>query len=85
MDRLYHGKDYKNQEEFEYNRVWGVRKFKGSHPKTMSQWIEDNENNIDILALKLKFQPKFLGHYLSDLIEDITGQRVFEYRNYKLI
>ena len=41
--------DNKEIQEFQYSRVWGLRPFKGTHPKIMSKWIEDNKNEVDIL------------------------------------
>ena len=32
FDRLYHGNAKDNQKEFAYTRVWGLKKFKGTHP-----------------------------------------------------
>ena len=31
------------------------------------------------------FQPEFLRFYASDIIERLTGARVFEFRNYTVV
>ena len=85
FSKLYHGKDFVDEDKFKYYRVWGLKKFEGDHPANMSDWIEKNKNDIDVLSLKSKFQLRFLSRWLSDLIENTTGHRVFEYRNYKLL
>ena len=37
-----------------------LKKFEGDHPANMSDWIEKNKNDIDVLSLKSKFQLRFL-------------------------
>jgi hypothetical protein len=32
-----------------------------------------------------RFRPEFLRFYVSDMIERLTGARVFEFRNYTLV
>jgi glycosyltransferase involved in cell wall biosynthesis len=85
MGTFYHGKDFKAENEFEYARIWGVREFEGTHPKNMNQWIEENRNDIDVLSLKLDFRFEHLRNVISEFIENLTGYRVGEYKNYKII
>ena len=40
MDKLYHGKDFEKKEEFEYRRIWGIKKFLHTHPRVMKKWID---------------------------------------------
>ena len=85
MGKLYHGKDFNGDDSFDYARVWGVRKFEGSHPKYMEKWIEENKNDIDVLSLKLDFRLTHIRNIVSDFVEDLTGHRIGEYKNYKLL
>ena len=85
MGKLYHGKDFSGGDNFDYARIWGVREFKGSHPKYMAQWIEENKNDIDVLSLKLDFRLTHIRNIISDFVEDMTGYRIGEYKNYKLL
>ena len=85
MGKLYHGKDFSGGDNFDYARIWGVREFTGSHPKCMARWIEDNKNDIDVLSLKLDFRLTHIRNIISDLVEDMTGYRIGEYKNYKLL
>ncbi len=84
MDKLYHGKDFEAKQQFEYSKIWGIRRFKGTHPGNMSNWIDQNRNDIDLMALKATFHLRNINHALADGIETLTGYRVGEYRNYYL-
>jgi hypothetical protein len=85
MDKLYHGKDFENQKKFEYQRIWGLKKFLKTHPELMYEWIEKNRNDIDIHDLKKVYSKSDISLAVSDFLEFLTGQRFGEYRNYKLI
>lgn len=84
FNKLYHGKDFESK-DFQYQRIWGLKPFTGTHPQVMKQWIEDNKNDLDILALPLKFEWKNIGLAISDAVESLTGYRIGEYKNFKLI
>lgn len=83
FDRLYHG-DKRDDQSFSYERVWGLRPFKRTHPKVMSEWINNNKNDIDILSLSYKLNFKDLRLILSDQFEYLTGIRLGEFKNFKL-
>ena len=84
MNKLYHGKNHES-DTFKYERIWGLKPFIGSHPKYVSKWINDHKNDIDLLKLKRKHELKNIGQFISDFIEDVTGHRIGEYKNYKII
>ena len=69
FDKLYHGKDYKGSNEFEYQRMWGLKRFEGTHPIVMQKWIAENKNDLDVLKLKLNFTVKDLK---NDLLLDFN-------------
>ncbi len=81
FSKLYHGKSFEDQ-DFHYQRVWGLKKFKGTHPQVVKKWAIENHNSIDLLAFPLKFEFKNLRLMLSDLVEALTGYRIAEYKNY---
>lgn len=88
FDTFYHGQDHGRQEgqkEFQYERNWGLRKFKQTHPKVMSNWIEKNKNPIDLMALPLTLDWNVPGLMFTDSIEAVTGYRLGEYKNYRRI
>ncbi len=84
FDKLYHGKSLET-EEFKYRRDFGLRKFERSHPKIMKDWIEKNKNPVDLMSLPMSFDRKVPGLFFSEVIENLTGYRLFEYKNYKLL
>jgi hypothetical protein len=62
-----------------------LKPFTGSHPYSAQDWVRqrmlDPERKIGPRRLK----PEHVRFYLSDWIERLTGERVFEFRNYRLV
>ncbi len=79
--KLYHGKDHQVA-PYQYAKVWGLRKFQGTHPKVMKDWIEKNKSNLDILSLPLKWERNTLRFMISDFVENLTNIRLGEYKSY---
>lgn len=88
-EEYYHSKkieNYKDDEiqEFDYCTAYDLVKFKGSHPKVMqnkiandSEWTKRfNPNNLKQKPLLVK---------ILDKIEEKTGIRIGEYKDFKLI
>ncbi len=83
MNKLYHGEKI-GDAKFEYERIWGLHRFEDSHPKVMKSWIEKHKNDLDIMKLKLRKDSNIIGLAISDFIENLTGHRIGEYKNFKL-
>jgi hypothetical protein len=86
LDRLWHGnkKDQEN-ESFQFQRSYGLREFKGSHPAVMRDRVQKQSWVFDP---KLKWSDWTLGdinNMASDVFEKVTGYRIGEYKNYRLI
>jgi glycosyltransferase involved in cell wall biosynthesis len=81
FEKLYHGEEFENQ-QFNYERIWGLKEFKETHPKMMNNWIEKNRNSLDIMSLPIRNDWRNLGLFLSDTLENLTGYRIGEYKNY---
>jgi len=73
----------KYQAHNEYEHVWGLKEFIGSHPRSMQSWIEQNKNELAPLKLPPKHHVKNLFFAASDVIENLTGIRLGEYKSYK--
>jgi len=75
-------KDNTDDSEFNFNNVDRLEKFTGSHPKFMNSIIreKDWEFVYDPTQSNLKLKDRILYHF-----EKLTGKRLFEYQNYKLI
>jgi hypothetical protein len=63
----------------------GLRSFRGSHPAVARGWIETRRHDPERRVEPAHFKPEHLRFYASDVIERVTGARVFEFRNYKLV
>ena len=88
MDKLYHDDKGVNK-NFKYTKVWGMRRFKKTHPQIMKSWISTHKNSIDFFSLKLDFSFKlffvYIGLFFSDMIEKATDYRPGEFKNYKQV
>jgi hypothetical protein len=70
--------------EFDFGNADELIPFKGSHPLVMQQRIKETNWEFDkdpsLLKKKMPFRRKLLKW-----IEDVTGYRAFEYKNYKKV
>lgn len=71
-----------NNDDFNYEQFDRLEVFNGTHPKIMNDRMakKDWSFNYDARNAKMKLRYRFLH-----LIEDLTGYRFFEYKNYKTI
>lgn len=83
FSKLYHGQDHQNS-QFQYQRIWGLKPFKDTHPLVMKGWISLHQNDLDIMSLPLDKKFGDLRLMISDGIESLTGLRIGEYKNFKL-
>jgi len=68
--------------EFDYTIINDLSRFEGTHPEVMQRRImEKNWEFIPVAGVK----PLSFRHRLLDRIEDLTGWRIGEYKNYKII
>ena len=81
FEKLYHGDSYESG-GFQYERIWGLKPFKKSHPRVMKKWVETNRNNLKVMELPLKHRWPPVREALSDALEYALGYRVFEYKNF---
>ncbi|PIP95787.1 MAG: hypothetical protein COW00_02630 [Bdellovibrio sp. CG12_big_fil_rev_8_21_14_0_65_39_13] len=83
FSKLYHGSNHQNS-NFQYQRIWGLQPFKETHPSIMKDWISLHQNDLDIMSLPLDKKIGDLRLMISDGIENLTGYRIGEYKNFKL-
>ena len=72
----------KESETFDYSQVGSVRKFEGTHPAVMQPMIEKLDWHVYIDESKTNLS---LKDSVLHLFEKLTGYRLFEYKNYKII
>jgi hypothetical protein len=63
----------------------GLRPFRGTHPAVASEWVQRRRQDPERQVEPPHFEAEHLRFYASDVIERLTGARVFEFRNYKLV
>jgi len=91
MDELYHGKSDAQSREphtgknYIYKRFWGLKTFRGTHPKVMEKRIKSMNWNWDLKSSPFFWEWRDLKKILSDGFEKLTGIRPFEYKCYRLI
>jgi glycosyltransferase involved in cell wall biosynthesis len=75
-------KNRQRVESFDYSQIDSLSWFKGTHPETMKKRILEQNWEFTFDPTKKKFPP---APWLLNAIEKMTGYRVGEYRNYKII
>ena len=94
MDQLYHGKPSDEDAQagiphtgnnYRYKRFWGLRPYKGDHPKYMAQRISQKGWHWDLEQSPFVFSWRDMKKIVLDLFERLTGIRLFEYRSYRQI
>jgi hypothetical protein len=68
--------------EFDYSNIDALSRFDGTHPKVMQERISriNWKFDHDISRRNLSF-----NYRVKMLVEKLTGYRIFEYRNYRII
>jgi glycosyltransferase involved in cell wall biosynthesis len=94
MDTLYHGAPSAEAaargvphtgDNYRYKRFWGLRPFKATHPSVMRERIAAKGWRWDLGASALVWNWGDASKIALDLIERMTGVRLFEYRSYRRI
>jgi hypothetical protein len=63
----------------------GLSPFQGNHPAVALEWVDARRFDVERRVEPPRLRPEFLRFYASDLIERLTGARVFEFRNYTVV
>lgn len=82
MDDNQHSKVFENRKAHDYYAIERVLSFTGTHPAVMKDWVEHGNYDFDPSKLTGELPLKKRLAYLAD---KLTGRRIGEYRNYKLI
>ena len=85
MDRLWHGEKFDDRnKDLEYNsQRYGLVNYNGTHPAIMSERIKKQDWRFDFSSKVTSY--KEFRYWFSDVIEKITGLRLFEYKGYRLV
>lgn len=63
----------------------GIRPFLGRHPAAAQDWVQQRDVDARPLIGPKVFKAEHLRMLLSDAVERVTGARLFEFRNYRLV
>jgi hypothetical protein len=63
----------------------GLTPFRGAHPAAARSWVDARREDAERRVEPPRLKAEFLRFYVSDFIERLTGERVFEFRNYTLV
>jgi len=94
MDQLYHGTPKPEDaqsgtphtgDNYRYKRIWGLTRFKETHPQTMRERIRQKGWTWDLENSPWVWGWGDAKKIALDLFERLTGIRLFEYRSYRLI
>ncbi len=85
MDRLWHGEKFdERNKNLEYaSERYGLVEYKGTHPAIMKDRIK-KQDWVFKFRSKIGSYKEF-RYWMSDLLEKITGLRMFEYKGYRLV
>jgi len=70
------------QKEFDYHHIDRLAEFKGSHPAVMAERLGSVNWEFEFDPNQKGYTKMSLKHKLGHLIEDLTGYRIGEYKNY---
>jgi hypothetical protein len=62
-----------------------LRPFTGAHPRAARDWVAARAHDPERVIGPRHWRPMDLRYYASEVIERLTGVRVFEFRNYTLV
>jgi len=63
----------------------GLRPFRGEHPAVARDWVARHRGDPEGPVSPPRFAWGHLRFHLSDLVERLTGTRLLEFRNYRLL
>ncbi len=75
-------KNIAKAEEFDYSEIDALARYNGSHPKVMESRIKMKNWKFDFDISKNSFSRK---EKIKRFVERLTGKRIMEYKNYKVI
>jgi len=62
-----------------------LKSFTGAHPRAAHDWVRERMIDPERKIGPRRFKPEHVRFYLSEWIERLTGERIFEFRNYRLV
>lgn len=86
MFRWWHGNKYDEAfKDFAYASSYGLKSFRGSHPRVMEELVSRQEWEFKPTKGIAGWNSRDFKNLLSDVVEKITGRRFGEHKNYILL
>jgi hypothetical protein len=87
FNKLYHSDDYVDRkinhtQLYDYSKVDSISRFTDTHPLVMQERIRQSNWNVEFDENRKSYN---LADRMLHWVEDKTGKRLFEYKNYNLI
>jgi hypothetical protein len=73
------------EQDFDYHHIDWLKPFTGEHPAAIKEKIKQVNWHYEYDLKQSRFKKMKFKHKLAFIIEDLTGYRVGEYKNFKLI
>ena len=85
MDYWWHGSKDNKDDQFEYDRQYGLRSFEDTHPEVMKELVAAQNWSFDHRRRWTDWQMKDFRLWTSDVCEKIFNYRLGEYKPYNLL
>lgn len=86
LNRWWHGSKMDNNfDNFQFDRLYGLKAFRGTHPAVMKERVSKQDWTFDRNRRLSDWKAKDLRLWSSDLLEKILRFRIGEYKPYRLI
>ncbi len=86
LNRWWHGAKRDNEfNNFNYDRQYGLKEYRGSHPAIMGPLVAGQDWKFDFQRRLSDWTLKDLNLLASDCLESLTGYRIGEYRPYQIV
>lgn len=86
LSRWWHGNRLDESfNQFAYKKGYGLNYFKGTHPEVMRELVAQETWQFDPKASILDWNLKDFKNFASDIVENLTGVRLGEHKNYILL
>ncbi len=86
LSRWWHGNRLDNSfDNFEFDNQYGLRPFKGTHPRVMEALVAHQDWEFKPKKLFSQWTLRELNYFASDIFEKIFRFRIGEYKNYRLL
>lgn len=86
LNRLWHGNQRDHEfNNFQYDKIYGLEKYQGSHPSVMLEKVKSQDWNFDPKRKLSDWKLKDIRLWANTLFEKVFNYRIGEYKPFKLL